>query len=185
MQCENCEIEHDGLFTSGRFCSISCSRSFATKFNREEVSKKVSISLGGTGILKKKEKNCLFCKKSLLKKNSKKYCSKECTIKASIQSNIIEKEKTGNLLNTKIARTYLIRTKGKICSICFIEKWQGQPVPLVMDHIDGNSDNNSIENCRLVCRNCDGLLPTFSGRNMGKGRQSLRMKKRKEARQKN
>lgn len=27
----------------------------------------------------------------------------------------------------------------------------------------------------MVCRNCDGLLPTYNGRNMGKGRSKSRM----------
>ena len=30
-RCENCEIEHDGTYASGRFCSLKCSRSFCTK----------------------------------------------------------------------------------------------------------------------------------------------------------
>lgn len=39
--------------------------------------------------------------------------------------------------------------------------------------IDGNSDNGKVVNLRLICRNCDGLLPTFAARNKGNGRSEL------------
>lgn len=47
MNCENCEQEHDGTFATGRFCSLKCSRSFATKYKRKEINQKVSNSLKG------------------------------------------------------------------------------------------------------------------------------------------
>jgi len=48
---------------------------------------------------------------------------------------------------------------GRKCAICGIDKWRGQPVPVVMDHINGNADDNRLVNLRLVCANCDALLP--------------------------
>jgi len=47
MNCENCDIEHNGSYGSGRFCTIKCARGFATKSKREEINKKVSSSLQG------------------------------------------------------------------------------------------------------------------------------------------
>ena len=37
-----------------------------------------------------------------------------------------------------------------------------------MDHRDGNPDNNTEENLRLICPNCHALTPTHCGRNKGK-----------------
>ena len=39
-----------------------------------------------------------------------------------------------------------------------------------VDHIDGNSDNNSEENLRLICPNCHSLTSTYRGANRGHGR---------------
>ena len=74
----------------------------------------------------------------------------------------------------KIIREYLILKKGNKCMICGLTKWGNIPIPLVCDHIDGNSKNVSLDNFRIICNNCDATLPTFKGRNRGKGRQNLR-----------
>lgn len=47
--CENCKLDHDGTYGSGRFCSKQCARSFSTKHKREEINKKVSNTLTGSG----------------------------------------------------------------------------------------------------------------------------------------
>ena len=47
MKCENCGIEHEGAYASGRFCSKKCSKSFSTKAKRKEINEKVSIKLKG------------------------------------------------------------------------------------------------------------------------------------------
>jgi hypothetical protein len=69
------------------------------------------------------------------------------------------------------AKKYLLYTIGNICSRCGIKEWMNEPVPLVCDHISGDSNDNRIENFRLVCYNCDAQLPTFKSKNKGKGRQ--------------
>ena len=43
--CETCGKDHNGSYGSGRFCSLSCARSFSTKSNRKETNKKISESL--------------------------------------------------------------------------------------------------------------------------------------------
>ena len=43
-------------------------------------------------------------------------------------------------------------------------------VPIEVDHKDGNVDNNSEENLRLLCPNCHALTPNFRNLNKGRGR---------------
>lgn len=51
------------------------------------------------------------------------------------------------------------------CSICGIGNiWNGQPLVLIMDHINGDNTNATRENLRLVCPNCGSQLPTFGSR---------------------
>ena len=39
-----------------------------------------------------------------------------------------------------------------------------------LEHIDGNSENNSLDNLKLLCPNCHSLTPTYKNLNKGNGR---------------
>lgn len=68
-------------------------------------------------------------------------------------------------------RTYLLTDQDGRCAICAGgAEWNGLELRFVLDHIDGDSENNRRENLRLICPNCDSQLPTFKARNRGKGR---------------
>lgn len=57
------------------------------------------------------------------------------------------------------------------CSSCGRTEWIDQPIPLELDHIDGDRTNNTFTNLRLVCPNCHALTPTYRGRNVARRRQ--------------
>lgn len=42
--------------------------------------------------------------------------------------------------------------------------WNGKPLVLQVDHIDGDHTNNLIENLRLVCPNCHTQTDTYSNK---------------------
>ena len=55
------------------------------------------------------------------------------------------------------------------CSICGISNiWNGEIMPLILDHINGINNDNRLENLRLICSNCDSQLPTYKSRNIKK-----------------
>lgn len=55
------------------------------------------------------------------------------------------------------------------CALCGIEAvWLGEPLPLEVDHINGDWRNNRVENLRLLCPNCHSTTDSYRGR--GKGR---------------
>jgi len=52
------------------------------------------------------------------------------------------------------------------CSKCDIEsEWQGEPITLQLDHINGNHNDNRLGNLRILCPNCHSQTETFSGKN--------------------
>lgn len=81
----------------------------------------------------------------------------------------------------RTAKYYLIHTQGHKCSRCGVTEWMNEPVPLVCDHISGDSTDNRIENFRLLCCNCDGQMPTFKSKNNGNGRVYDRSYKQKKS----
>ena len=51
------------------------------------------------------------------------------------------------------------------CSRCLNSEWLGEPIPLELDHIDGDSTNNVLGNLRLLCPNCHAKTPTYRAKN--------------------
>ena len=45
------------------------------------------------------------------------------------------------------------------------EEWFGKKLTLTLDHINGISNDNRIENLRLLCPNCNATLDTHCGKN--------------------
>lgn len=55
------------------------------------------------------------------------------------------------------------------CVICRNKGvWNGEPLALQLDHINGNHFDNRIENLRLLCPNCHSQTSNFSGKNANK-----------------
>lgn len=54
------------------------------------------------------------------------------------------------------------------CENCGLTEWFGNPIPLELHHIDGNRDNNVLENYQLLCPNCHALTDSYRGKNSRK-----------------
>lgn len=75
--------------------------------------------------------------------------------------------------NSTYGRTHLKKrliSEGIIeyrCSCCGLgPEWNGKPMPLILDHINGINNDNRIENLRFVCSNCDTQLETYKSKNI-------------------
>jgi len=117
---------------------------------------------------------CPVCKNDFKPtKNGVIYCSLKCHR----LFKWIEKKKEikkGLCNQSRTLKKYLIERDGHKCSICNLTEWRGQSIGIILDHIDGHSENNMPSNLRLVCGNCDMQLPTYKGKNKGNGRHARR-----------
>lgn len=50
------------------------------------------------------------------------------------------------------------------CECCGLTKWNGQPIPLELHHIDGDHSNNTKENLQILCANCHSQTENFRGK---------------------
>ena len=87
------------------------------------------------------------------KKNSSSYKSAHQYVK----NNYVSSHK----LKLKLIRDNVKEYK---CEECSLVEWNGKPIPLELDHIDGNHYNNEFSNLRIICPNCHALTDTNSGK---------------------
>jgi RNA polymerase subunit RPABC4/transcription elongation factor Spt4 len=68
--------------------------------------------------------------------------------------------------NMQRYKKYFLEEQNHCCAICGMkDEWNGKQLVFILDHIDGNADNNNRDNLRLVCPNCDSQLDTFKSKN--------------------
>lgn len=117
---------------------------------------------------------CRHCEKQLLRR-SRQFCSNKCQAEYKYSNFIIKWKLEIQSGTTKLGLTsqflyrYMRDTYGNKCQQCGwseIHSITGH-VPIELNHINGNSNDNSESNLELLCPNCHSL--TFSFRNLNKG----------------
>ena len=147
MNCKNCNKETKNKY----FCSNSC----AAKCNNN------------LRISKCKFYKCMHCNKECKVTSSKSnlYCSNACQGEFKFQNETKTLVAEGKINDPKTLKRYLLKTRDCKCELCSIgDTWNGLPLILQLDHIDGNSDNNFPSNLRLLCPNCHSQTDTFAGK---------------------
>ena len=150
------------------FCNSSC----AAAFNNKSKSEKLTLT--------KQSKYCLNCGKELNQGSSSthKFCDNKCQSNYH-QNQWIERWKNGEETGIRGAygisshlKRYLMEKYQCKCSKCGWgeENPYSHTIPLEVEHIDGNFQNNNEDNLTLLCPNCHSLTSTYKGANKGNGR---------------
>lgn len=70
-----------------------------------------------------------------------------------------------HLLKIRLIKENIFEYK---CYRCGISEWQGEKIGLQLHHINGNPDDNRLENLTILCPNCHSLTPNFANKNRNK-----------------
>lgn len=157
--CTHCNAPLEYESRHNKFCNQSCSASFHNE-------------------KKKKYNYCIHCGSLAQGKNRKpnqKYCSTKCQqafVKEARYKEMLAGVSSG-MKNASI-RKLLIEKHGAKCMSCDWDKINPTTgkCPIELEHVDGDSTNNSLDNLKLLCPNCHSLTPTYKALNKGKGRHS-------------
>lgn len=88
-------------------------------------------------------------------KRGNKWVSKLTNEKIFCENSTVSK----HTLKNRILKEGLIEYK---CSSCELEDvWNGKPIQLQLDHINGKNTDNRIENLRYLCPNCHSQTETY------------------------
>jgi Zn finger protein HypA/HybF involved in hydrogenase expression len=150
-KCNECGID---IPKNRKFCSNSC----AAKYNNKVYPKRTS------GRTKPKCKNC----DAKLNNYVKQYCNSKCCAEYKSKTISLPKILNGTSTNNFALKRYLKDSVKNECFDCGISaEWNGRPLTLQLDHIDGNSDNNNLNNLRLLCPNCHSQTENYGSKNNG------------------
>jgi hypothetical protein len=118
-----------------------------------------------------------FTGKGHLKGKSHSWCKRIplCNI---LQENVSYKS---SALKKRLLEDGIFKRK---CNKCGNVEWLGEPIPLELDHINGEKTDNRLQNLCLLCPNCHALTPTYRGKNQGRHKLNRAQKQKAREEQK-
>lgn len=152
MNCENCGFKHEGVYGSGRFCSLRCARAYATNCRREEINKKISLACRGKKYPNRKKVSWTQERRLRVGQKTREY------VKQRQEENIRKTKELwskGGCVGWSWARRFILEERGPKCEKCGYNKvLENERIAIEVHHMDGNRGNNTKNNLQILCLNC-------------------------------
>lgn len=180
--CLNCNKNFQSLIKINRkFCSSSCSATYNNKIRVRKIKKGKKFENKRNRYYKIKNNHCLNCGNLVYNKFCNNICYNEYNKKTLFKK--IEKNEKIKFNSEETARRwykkFLVEKHGEKCMKCGWNEINPKSnyIPIQIEHKDGNSENNLLNNLELLCPNCHSLTPTFGILNKGNGREIRRIRR--------
>lgn len=125
---------------------------------KEELQKLVDNSQSLAEILRKQDKSSSGAALKLLKNELDAYGIKykflPYHMRAKKELNDILVENSNYQSSKLIKRLFEEKIKEQKCECCGISEWQNKPITLQLHHINGNHNDNRLDNLIVLCPNC-------------------------------
>lgn len=169
--CLKCGQPIEYKYRNNTFCGSSC----AAKYNNiRKVYKKTYSTKHKTdrGVYRVYTTThiCQGCNKEFVsnKATRRKFCTRQCQTRFQqnqAKENYLKKLSLGEHVCKTTIRRLVMEKHNNTCQECGQKDiWNNKPLSLQVHHIDGNSDNNNLDNLLLLCPNCHSQTDTW-GRN--------------------
>lgn len=162
--CPECKKEFTGKNVRRQvFCSHSCA---AKSSNRKSPKRAKNTE----NVL---DSECDWCFTPTKSNTNRGYCGIDCLRKGLAYLWLSGKEDGGTKHDVRsFVRKYIYARSGGRCE--GIDSRTGRRCVedriVQLDHIDGDYENNDVDNLRHLCPTCHALTPTYGSRNRGNGR---------------
>ena len=154
--CPKCNSEHE---KEGKYCCRSCANSRVFSEESKEKKRKANVEFYNS-----------MSKEEQLEYNKKRIESYDFP---AAQKMVQEKNrqrawsKPYEEMSHDSLRKRLLFERNYTCEDCGTGNvYNGKPLSLELDHVDGNNRNNRIENLRILCPNCHSQTPTHRAKNI-------------------
>ncbi len=161
-KCRRCDQPIPYNRRQNKFCNSSC----AAIFNNTKRFFSIRNSDDGEFKTTPLLKNCRYCG-TVFRHRSKIFCDRTCMNNNKWQT---YKARPDDAWTARGRKKYLLEKYGHCCMICDLTEWCGAPIPIELDHINGDFRDNSETNTRLICPNCHAQTPNYKSKNIGNGR---------------